>query len=72
MRISQAAATVGEIARKLGKPLHRVEYVIRTRNIRPVIWAGHARIFADADVAFIASELRRIDQVRDQAVEVAE
>ncbi len=53
--------TVGEIARRLGESLHRIEYVIRSRNIQPVSRAGHVRIFAEADVAHIADELRLID-----------
>lgn len=57
--------TVGEIARRLGQELHRVEYVIRSRNIRPAGWAGHARVFRDADLARIAAELRRIDGERE-------
>jgi len=32
--------TVGEIARRLDQALHRVEYVIRSRNIRTAGWAG--------------------------------
>lgn len=54
--------TVGEIARRLGEPIFRVQYVIRSRDIHPVGRAGNARIFNEADVAFIASELRRIDR----------
>lgn len=57
--------TVGEIARRLGKELHRVEYVIRSRNIPPVGWAGNARVFRDADLARIAAELDRIDRERE-------
>ena len=57
-------ATVGEIARRFGVGVHRVEYVIRARGIPPSGWAGNARIFADADVDYIASELRRIDEER--------
>ena len=53
--------TVGEIARRLGEPLHRVEYEIRARNIRASGWAGNARVFTEADVDHIAGELRRID-----------
>jgi len=54
--------TVGEIARRLNVPLHRVEYVILSRNLRPSGRAGNARVFTEADVAHIASELRRIDE----------
>ncbi len=53
--------TVGEIARRLAVSIHRIEYIIRTRNIQPSGWAGNARIFTEVDVDRIASELRRID-----------
>jgi hypothetical protein len=53
--------TVGEIARRLGESLHRIEYVIRSRHIRPASRAGRVRIFAEADIAHIADELRLID-----------
>ncbi len=53
--------TVGEIARRLGESLHRIEYVIRSRHIKPASRAGHVRVFAEADVAHIADELRLID-----------
>src|SRR5262245_58897155 len=43
--------TVGEIARRLGQPVHRVEYVIRSRHIRPASRAGNCRVFAEDDVA---------------------
>jgi hypothetical protein len=58
---------VGEIARRVGKPVHCVDYVIRTRNIRPVARAGNANIYTESDVVFIASELRRIDEDRQEA-----
>jgi len=57
-----SAATVGEIARRLGEPLHRIEYVIRTRGLKPEFRAGHAGIYSEGDVQYIAAELRRIDQ----------
>jgi len=57
--------TVGEIARRLGESLHRIEYVIRSRNIPPASRAGHVRIFAESDVARIAGELRLIDNQQE-------
>lgn len=63
-------ATVGEIAKRLGEPLHRVEYIIRARDIQPTGRAGNARVFADADVDRIAGELRRIDSERGAFVEI--
>lgn len=53
--------TVGEIARKQGVPLHRVEYLIRARGIRPSGWAGNARVFSEKDVELIARELGRAE-----------
>ena len=53
--------TVGEIARRLGVPVHRIEYVIRARKIEPTGRAGNVRVFTDADVDHIRAELRRID-----------
>ena len=45
-------------------PLHRVQYVVRSRHIHPVSIAGNMRVFSDAQVATIAGELQRIRQVR--------
>ena len=56
--------TVGEIARRIGCPLHRVEYVVRARGLRPKERAGNMRVFSEEDVAYIAAEIRRIDAER--------
>ncbi len=58
--IPSTVPTVGEIARRLGVPLHRVEYVIRARRIEPTGRAGNVRIFTDADVDVIGFELRQM------------
>ena len=60
--------SVGAIAQRFCVPLHRVLYVIRSRNIRPVGTAGNARVFDEAAVSWIASELRRIDKDRQGGV----
>lgn len=60
------APTVGEIAKQLGEPLHRIEYIIRSRNIQPASRAGNVRIFAEAEVAHIADQLRQIDARHEQ------
>ena len=59
------ALTVGEIAARLGQPIHRIEYVIESRGLRPTAWAGHARVFAESDLQFIESVLRRMDADRE-------
>ena len=56
--------TIGEIARRLNVPTHRVEYIIRARNIKPRGWAGNARVFDDAGVEAIATELDRIEATK--------
>jgi hypothetical protein len=58
--------TIGEIARRLGQPVHRVEYVIRARRIRPCGWAGNARVFPEDAVEVIASELQRIASAKER------
>ena len=60
--------TISEIARRVDVPVHRVEYIIRTRSVRPVRVAGNCRIFTDQDVDRIAAELRRIDAERGVAL----
>jgi len=60
------APTIGEIARRLGVAIHRVEYVVRTRNLMPVSRAGNLRVFAETDVDYVARELQRMDANRER------
>jgi len=62
--LAPSIPTIGEIARRLGIPIHRVEYVIRARGIRPCGWAGNARVFSEEDVNRIAAEISRIQELR--------
>lgn len=52
--------SVGVIAARFGVQIHQVEYLIRARNIQPIAWVGHARVFSDQDVARIGRELSDI------------
>ncbi|REJ87131.1 MAG: hypothetical protein DWQ34_25780 [Planctomycetota bacterium] len=54
--------TVGQIAERLRRPLHRVLYVVRERRIEPVCRAGQTRMFDENAVKRIEAELDRIDQ----------
>jgi hypothetical protein len=56
--------TVGVIARRTDRDIHRVEYAIRRLGLTPLGLAGHARVFSDADVERIEAELRRIESAR--------
>ena len=59
--------TVGEIARRLDRPLHCIEYVIRSRGIRPIGKAGNSRVFDEGSIQRISSELRRMDAERGES-----
>lgn len=58
---SSTLLTIGEIARQLSQPIHRIEYILRARDIEPTSRAGNIRVFTEADVSYIAGELRHID-----------
>ena len=42
----QSMPTVGVISLELHVPVHRIEYVIRSRDIQPLARAGNARDLA--------------------------
>jgi len=63
--MDQTLLTVGEIARRLAVPLHRVEYVLRTRpQLRPLTRVANVRIYNEGVLQFVAGELQRIDTER--------
>ena len=54
--------TVGDVARILGTPIHRVEYILKTRpQIRPVGRVGIARVYDDAAVELLRAGLQEIE-----------
>lgn len=64
-RVLPRLATIGEVAKLLGQPLHRIEYVLRSRpHITPRATAGGARCFDDEAIAQIRHELNSIDARR--------
>ena len=67
MDLSSQIASLGEIARRLKEPIHRVEYVIRSRDIEPLLVAGGRHFYSEAQVQRIASEIRRIDEEKGVA-----
>lgn len=61
--------TAGRIAERLKVPVHRVQYVVRSRRIRPVARAARLRLF-DADaINRIEAELSRIDATTAERAE---
>jgi len=56
--------TSGVIAQELGVPLHRLEYVLRTRAIQPAARAGTLRLYDRKAVAAARYELNLMDAKR--------
>ncbi len=57
--------TVGQLARHLGEPVHRVHHVVRTRpHIQPIGRAGILRLFGPAALDQVKAELAQIDAKR--------
>lgn len=54
--------TLGKVAQHLRVPVHRVQYIVRSRpHLRPAATAGRLRLFDDKTIEQIANELRNID-----------
>lgn len=54
--------TVGVLAQKLDQPVHRIQYLLRTRkHIQPAALAGRSRLYPDKAVAQLRHELNAID-----------
>lgn len=64
LRCESTLLTVGEIAKRLSQPVHRIEYFIKARRLKPVSWAGNARVFSGADVQLIGAEIARLERDR--------
>ena len=52
-----AVRSIGEIARQLGEPIHRVDYIVRSRAIQPAIVAGGRKLYGDEAFAVIKAAL---------------
>jgi hypothetical protein len=54
--------TVGVLAQKLNQPVHRIQYLLRTRpHIKPAARAGRSRLYREQAVAQLRHELNSID-----------
>jgi hypothetical protein len=59
--------TAGRIARRLRVPIHRVQYVLRSRRITPAARAGRLRLFDAEAVRLVEAELTRINAKQGEA-----
>ena len=60
--------TAGRIAEHLGVAVHRVQYVVRSRRIRPSARAARLRLFDREAVSRIADKLHAIDARQGEGV----
>ena len=60
--------TVGEIAARLGQPIHRVQYAIKSREIQPAAMAGRLRIFDTNAMHLICDAIDEADDRRIAAL----
>lgn len=58
------ALTIGDLAEACNCPIHRVEYLLRSRKIEPVMRAGNYRVYASEVVDTLKGELEKIEQRR--------
>ena len=59
-----ALPTVGTIASRTKRSHHQIEYLIKSRGIKPIGRAGNAYVYSEASVGQIQAELDRIDAER--------
>ena len=55
---------VGDLARRLNQPRHRLEYVLTSRRIHPALRIGGRRLFTAEQADQIAAELEQMDARR--------
>ena len=60
--MSDRAITLGVIATRLNLPIHRVEYLIRARDIQPICRAGRFRVFDEQAVSAVKNEVELMEQ----------
>lgn len=53
-------SSLGEIARRFGVPLHRIQYVVRTRSISARQCVGGRNLYSPADSELIADALSEV------------
>ncbi len=63
MKTAPTLITAGVMANVIGEPLHRIQYILRTReHIRPSAFAGRLRLYDHAALGKVRQELRAIDK----------
>lgn len=56
------AFTIGDLAEACKAPIHRIEYLVRSRKITPLMRAGRYRLYSPKVVDTLKREMAVIDQ----------
>ena len=56
--------TVGDLVKLTGQPIHRVEYLLSSRNITPTQRAGRFRLYGPDTVERIQCEVEKMSGVQ--------
>ncbi len=56
---TRALYSLGEAARELGEPMHRIDYLVRVGAVVPTFRVGGRRLFTDDDLARLREALAR-------------
>lgn len=62
--MERRSLTIGVLAERLHVPIHRVEYLVRSRDIQPKERAGHLRVFDEKAVETLRQEIQAGNQRR--------
>jgi hypothetical protein len=61
---ARRALTIGQIAKQLDWPIHRVDYLIRSRGMKPAMRVGNLRVFSDTILDRLRNEHAQGKQTR--------
>jgi len=64
---SEQVMTISDLARRFQQPVHRITYIVKSREIMPCGVAGSTRLFGSAAIEAVELELERL-RVRDSAM----
>ena len=60
--------TIGELAARLGQPVHRLRYLLLSRDLKPEAKAGSALVYSETTLDLLRVEIDRIDRRYHRAV----
>ncbi len=65
MTTTAAMLTVGDLVRRTNRPLHQLQYFIRSRGIEPITRVGGYRLFDERQAEQIAHDIQQLKRSRN-------